>query len=788
MSQVTISNLIPREVPNYFIVSDGVGERNITIKIVDEGRKSIAKEILAGNIPELHLKANIIKRTASYNQGWSFHLDPYSIEFFSTGPDYCNASFSNIQERFDQVGNTFLSNLVLCPKKSLLIAETEVYVPEYLPPQDLWYANISIQPLLENNKFYHRNTDFQGNYALISGNLPNGLSLTISGNITGTVNIVDPSVTTLISDFEYTVEIENNGETYQRKYITTVVNTQPYYRYSSLDSVYNLYTGYQYIFKVGSVITYPDTKWRVVRGNLPPNATFSINGELIVNFGESIRPFVLDQFINIKGAGVATLEPEYWQEYLARFFSDTHELDYQFTVELFHIYENITITAHTVRITHLKTPWWSEWFRVNQDYLQLDPNQYYYYVSTSETENVVWNTSPGLLGHLYNGQISQLAVSASADNGESVLINFKPNSYGNFPQGLQLQPDGIISGRVSFRCYEDDPVNLPLNDIYSFVLRAYSKDFDSYAERLFTIKVEKVNPKPCDNIWISAYPYIKQRLRFKEIMDDQSIFPDELIYRPSDPWFGKANKIKILFAPGLNITSPATYETILQSNHYNKTLYFDTVKTAVSLDQNLSIEYEVVYLTLIDELVSLYQIESFYPRPITRTLDLRGYISNYYLNNGLAFYVLKPNSLDAMQLVLTESVGLLNKGLVPNWMVSPQPIVDKPGQFNSPIGFKPVVVLAYCKPGGSKQIARALSSINFNEISFEFDRYQLESRLSDNYDLEMDQYETAEFTIFDNNQLEFDNSITKFIENIEHYADPEVGDKYLKFPKLRVFK
>lgn len=535
------------------------------------------------------------------------------------------------------------------------------------------------------------------------------------------------------------------------------------------------------------MLDHPGSYWRVSQGQLPPNTTLSTNGEIVVQFGEPIAGFAKVNFIDpTKLVDVETLTDQYWDEFMREFMALSHDLDYEFMVECVDS-NNLVLNTHTIRIVHTRPPVWARWFVVNQEYLTFNPDQYYYYVSSSENTSIHWHTPSGFLGNITNGQVSEFSIHASCNTGDPVMIDFKPGVANRFPHGLKLFPNGIISGRVSFRSHVDDPVNIP-SDFYTFTARAYSPDYATFAEREFSIRVLPINSEPSNNIWINAYPYIKERLFFKDIMENELLFPDELLYRPTDPWFGKARKIRVLFAPGLNIKTSAEYETILAQNHYDKQLLFDQVRTAVCLDQNLNIEYEVVYLTLIDRMQAFDNTTGFYSQSIPREIDLRPYISNYYIDNGILYYMLQPNSLQNMRSVLDDNVGFLNVGQIPKWMTSAQPVPNRPGIFTNGIGFQPVVVLAYCLPGGSAKIAFNLQKIDWNKISFEFDRYQLENRMSEYYDSDSGTYLPGDVTNIDLNDTVFDDDTTRFVENFDYYSVPEEGDKYLKFPKTKAFR
>jgi len=778
----------PVIVPKYYIITDNISYNNVIIKVENHGMIAIVDDMISGNLPDSHISGEVITSRISYNPIWDFYLDPDSIEFFISGFQNNNVSFNSVQSNLANIGNTFLPDRRVAPAKSYLVMQTESYDPEYVAPISYWQANLTHQSIIKNNEPYLKIPDWHGAYSLLSGTIPEGLILANTGVISGHVNIATPSLSDILTDYTYTLAIvDNSGFTKTVTYQTSVVLDRPYYSPNFEQyKIFNFGNHIKYFFTDHVMLSYPGSYWRLAQGTMPIGANITTLGELTISMPTNSRPFVRELFIRNDAPGIDSLEPEYWAQYLDNFMSETHTNDYQFMVELVTT-ANLVLTGHTVRFTWFEQPIWSSWFQVNYNYINLFPDDIFYFASISENENVEWITPSGLIGTIVNGEISRLAVSAQAQNREPILIDFATNSVNQFPQGLQLQDDGLIIGRVSFRCYEDDPVTCPVNNLYTFTLRAYSQNFDSYADREFSIQVLRLNNEPSDNIWINAYPYIPQRQLFYNLMKDPAVFPDELIYRPTDPWHGKANRIKILFATGLNSLSTADYETILDSNHYTKTLYFGNVKTAVCLNNNLQVEYEVVYVSIIDPMVGKDPVTQM-PKPVARELDLRPFIANYYIENGNSYYILKPNSLDAMTNVIKQNVGQANPGQIPAWMTSLQPVPNQPGIFTDGIGFEPVVVLAYCVPGGSKSIALALRDFNWNEIEFEFDRYQLENRLSQFYDTSTDSYTAGIYTSLDSGTTTFDSNLTKIMEGIDNYADPETDDKYLKFPKFRVFK
>ena len=360
-------------------------------------------------------------------------------------------------------------------------------------------------------------------------------------------------------------------------------------------------------------------------------------------------------------------------------------------------------------------------------------------------ENVTWITGNDL-GSIDNGTMSQLRVEAVNSSGKPLEYYIKGNG-GRTPQGVILLKTGMLSGRVSFEHFKIDNGRTTFDNrataidrIYKFTVRAQTANKSAYSEKTFKLRVNIANEKPFENLYLKGFPNEDQRYLFKEIMDRQDLFPDPLIYRLNDPLYGKAKDLRFLFLPGINPSSLSAYIQALSRNHYNKTLLFGNLKTAVSLDSNYNIQYEVVYLDVVDDLEGRDPVTG-RPKAAAQTIDLSK-SKNHYTNDGTEYTEITPNGLDNMRIRVEGFLGYANKNTLPPWMTCPQPDYDNPGQYTTPLGYTRAVILAYTVPGASKLIAYRLKNANFsfNRIPFKTDRYLLDSYLTDNYDLELDRY------------------------------------------------
>jgi hypothetical protein len=289
-------------------------------------------------------------------------------------------------------------------------------------------------------------------------------------------------------------------------------------------------------------------------------------------------------------------------------------------------------------------------------------------------------------------------------------------------------------------------------------------------------------------LYIYAAPPPEQRIQFANIINDENLVPSKFLYRVNDPRFGRNTTMFFLFAPGVKITSLPDYETKIATNHYTKTLLFGPLRVARSLNQKGSIEYEAVYIEMIDREFN-YDDRKLSRLTPPNTVDLRNSIKNYYVKNNQSYYILQPNGLQNMLTVIYQAVGFENLGLVPGWLSSLQTLSTEPGVFYRPTGMRMAIVLAYAKPGYGELIMNNLKTTTWNQFDFVFDRYRLDTSMSENYNVAADGFvKGSRLTTFDGGLTIFDSNSTRLVENMEYYIDPGLNDKYIKFPKAGVFR
>jgi hypothetical protein len=288
-----------------------------------------------------------------------------------------------------------------------------------------------------------------------------------------------------------------------------------------------------------------------------------------------------------------------------------------------------------------------------------------------------------------------------------------------------------------------------------FTVQASATDGTITSLKTFKVTINPYNLAPYENIYLRALPSDLQRSLYSSIINDPTIFPPSLIYRPDDPNFGINQIFKILFLAGLTPIAAAELVNSMQYNHYDKVINFGSAKTAIAKDQHGNIVYEVVYVDAVDN-------EAFdTPGP---PLEVNLNIQNNYLFSGESYHTIYPNSFANMQKRLENAIGYTNRGALPKWMTS----VQESGLVLGPIR---AVVLAYTVPGASKLIqyrfkttAKLTNNGNFSFIS---DRYQWDNSLSTFYNTTTASFEPSKETTFDKytNKLNTGDIIDTFTAN-----------------------
>lgn len=337
---------------------------------------------------------------------------------------------------------------------------------------------------------------------------------------------------------------------------------------------------------------------------------------------------------------------------------------------------------------------------------------------------IVW-TTPSDLGTVFNGTDSTLSVVAESD----VSLEYSIIS-GSLPPNLKLYSTGELAGTIAFQPNQFLDVANSSSE-FTFTVKASSPNFPIVSsEKTFTVSVLQAFPHPLDNIYIKCTPGLADRDLIATLLNNETLIPNEMVYRPQDSNFGKAKSVIYEHAFGINASSFNEYVAAVTKNHYWRQLTLGEIKTAVARnEQTGEIVYEVVYSSVIDNLVNPQNVsvnkELFWPRFIplntgpwyTSITDI--YTSYIGQNNQEQFYtsltpgfarILYPNSLDNMREQVEDVLGTVNNtNILPLWMTSQQ-------KDGNTLGFIPAWVICYTKPAVPTEITVITSSAIDNTL------------------------------------------------------------------------
>lgn len=292
--------------------------------------------------------------------------------------------------------------------------------------------------------------------------------------------------------------------------------------------------------------------------------------------------------------------------------------------------------------------------------------------------------------------------------------------------------------------------------------------------RRFTIVVNREFNQPYETLYIKAMPPVQDRALLTQLLQNQDIIPQNILYRADDSNFGIASNIIYPHAFGLTAATLDAYVSSLYLNHYWKNLVLGEIKTARALDSAGNVLYEVVYSEIVDNLVNNAGTS------VGKSVKLPYPVTN---NNGDQVSVVYPNSLINMRDQVIDTVGQVSPAL-PLWMTSKQP-------NGTVLGFVPAWVMAYVLPGEAN---RVIYNINqqfkqkLNIIDFKVDRYELDRSQTHNWDSATDSWipSPPESTVFDENTTIFDMGSMTFNSPADRWTNTDEFDKYLVFPKTNI--
>lgn len=309
------------------------------------------------------------------------------------------------------------------------------------------------------------------------------------------------------------------------------------------------------------------------------------------------------------------------------------------------------------------------------------------------------------------GVVSDLSIRARLPSSPDTPLFYELVS-GSLPPGLTITPRGYISGSVSW------VVNA---DVYSFAVRAYNPSQDvadlsplTTQIQNFEILVEEFESntgtvEQAFNIYYRAFMPNSQRTVWRNLITDQRIFNNKIVYRAEDREFGRNLECEFLAFVGISEHDAAQFATAVSQNWDLKRFRLGNVRYAVTQDRLGNHVCDTVFVDIIDP-----QLNSAMRGPpqivnIPSSDDLYATLQEIY-----------PATLQNQLSRLQSDPGQATDSLLPSWMTSPQ-------ADGRPLGWVAAAVLCHVLPGNGAQVLRKIktSSHKLSYIDFHVDRMVL---------------------------------------------------------------
>lgn len=378
---------------------------------------------------------------------------------------------------------------------------------------------------------------------------------------------------------------------------------------------------------------------------------------------------------------------------------------------------------------------------------------------------VTWNTASDL-GTIDGGSISEKFISATNELSYNLLLSLES---GRLPQGIKLNQDGLLVGRASFEVTSFDSGQTTLDANvrelgfitkittldrdFTFTVRASDSNEEIVAYKTFTLSVVPGAYGPYESLYLRAQSGKEDKDVIAEIFRNTDVIPSTVLYRNSDPNFGRSRDLRLLLLAGIAASSAEEYMRAMATNHYRKNIRLGNYSWAQALNSDGSVAYDVVYIQAVDNLSQGSD------KTVPAAIDLSAKInrvtkvdnnnleisSNLNSIDGKSDLTVYPNSLLNMRDILRETLTLSVLEPLPRWMTSKQ-------QDGRILGWTPSVVVAYVKAGeGSKVVfnLNRISNVDIKAVSFDTDRYIWDNNLSKNYNNVTNTYDESYQTTFD---------------------------------------
>lgn len=507
-----------------------------------------------------------------------------------------------------------------------------------------------------------------GNYALLNGALPPGLSITDKGLVTGRVtNITAPPAA-----YAFTVRYKNEAHTHDRRF-TIYAEGKDYPAFFNPDQLKPLVTepqyGFQYkflgtlgrgqgyaytldIFDPDGVL--PGFTLQKVTGFLPNSGKFGGLPPDLAIVGQTVQ-------------GVVAPDACPGQYFFKINLKDSGQDGAIFMIEV-----KAAVT----------------------DIVGVIPQ-------------VIWDTPAGSLGEIEETEPCYFAVQAHS-------INAPPITYSLAPYSAPL-PAGITLNVTTGRFYGVMPY-VSSDTVFTFRLRATAGDV--FADRIFAMTVRD---------WFDLDTIHQLRLQTR-ISDELKLVPVyaetvpyDLLYRPEDPSFGFVRKPYVYLIKGLDGSKdiePAlrgeNQPVVPGTNtdyHARFSMILGDHRFASARNSKGEVVYEVLYRELYDPMARAggFSVVANVPVQTLVRWPQSGPVSEYIFPvavKNMRYDLIVDVGLAMNDPTERHLVGPQTNELMPLWMRSEQ----IQGVADSVPGYQTALVLAYLKPGSAAAVAKAINT------------------------------------------------------------------------------
>ena len=577
-------------------------------------------------------------------------------------------------------------------------------------------------------------------YEIVQGELPPGITMSISGLISGIVELTDDQRFGVRGGYDGSGNEDEFDGTYDRTVTTKSIS-------KNFDFVVRVSDGTSFVEQNNSIFVYSADFWRVSNTAItidkteidgsPLTMDLSANRRPVFRTGSDLGTFRHDNAVVVK-IDVEDFDPLQGDlEYSIQ--SGSLPTGLNIDINSGEIYGTLARQS-AIEVDHNFT------VRANRTVttgISVFTDQAFTMKVIGEIDIGIAFTTPSTIGTLKADVPSLLSIEAVAEATDRVFSYTKTS--GSLPPGITLSNEGNLIGTIDPSDFTDSTRS------YTFTV-SVSDQYQSLAtSKEFTIDIDiPFTQTEYGNMTGHATSLIDQNI-FYNIAQDNSINGPEYIYRPEDSNFGMKLKPDMLMLSGLEAQTLTAFQQQMEQNHAPKKLYFGDLKTAIA-KEGTTTKYEVVYIEVKDNMVNNDDIS------VASSINLRNTISKPILGprassmNATADYVdyevttdgglsfstsgskvryanqlsadlgfietVYPNAVANMRSRM-KSLGHKEYDYLPLWMKTTQA-----GDL-APLGYVMAVPICYCKPGTSALVKKRIEDKNlkFKNISFIIDRY-----------------------------------------------------------------